>query len=63
MPDVKNWRDYLPSADASDSRLKLAMLRARYDDGAVSPAIYSVIRKLETDIAWGEHRQMWERDT
>jgi hypothetical protein len=47
--------DKAKSADISRSRL--AMLRARYDDGAVSPAIYSVIRQLETEIAWYEHRQ------
>jgi hypothetical protein len=39
----------------ADSRSQLAMLRARYDDGAVSPAIYRVIRQLETEIAWYEH--------
>jgi hypothetical protein len=36
-------------------RSELAVLRARYDDGAVSPAIYTIIRKLESDIAWCEH--------
>jgi hypothetical protein len=34
---------------------QLAYLRARYDSGAVSPAIYQAIKKLETDVAWLEH--------
>jgi hypothetical protein len=37
-------------------RAELAWLRARYDHVQVSPAIYAVIRKLESDIAWSEHR-------
>jgi hypothetical protein len=40
-----------------DWRAELARLRSRYDDGAVSPAIYAVIRKLEADIAWQEHQE------
>jgi hypothetical protein len=34
---------------------QLEYLRARYDSGAVSPAIYQAIKKLETDVAWCEH--------
>jgi len=37
-------------------RAELARLRARHDCGAVSPALYAVIRTLEIDIAWFEHR-------
>ena len=33
----------------------LEYLRARYDNGAVSPAVYQAIKKLETDVAWLEH--------
>jgi hypothetical protein len=36
-------------------RAMLEMLKARYDAGAVSPAIYAAIRKLEQEIAWREH--------
>jgi hypothetical protein len=42
-------------ASSSDVRTQLAQLRARHDHGAVSPAVFSVIRKLETEIAWAEH--------
>jgi hypothetical protein len=35
-------------------RAELEWLRARYDDGKVSPAIFAVIRELETTIAWAE---------
>ena len=38
-------------------RLERATLLARYDSGAFSPAIFKVIREIETDIAWIEHRQ------
>ena len=38
-------------------RRNLAMLRARYDDGAVSPAVYRVIRAIETELAWRQHRE------
>jgi hypothetical protein len=57
----------LPTADhqaeqtaypAAVLRRDLAMLRARYDDGAVSTAIYAVIKQIETDISWAEHRQV-----
>jgi hypothetical protein len=36
-------------------RAELMLLRARYDGGAVSAAVYVVIRGLEVDIAWIEH--------
>jgi hypothetical protein len=41
----------------ADLRAELALLRARYDSGAVSPAIYRVIREIETALAWAEHRK------
>ncbi len=47
----------IPSSTA-ELRAELAVLRARYDGGAVSPAIYAVIRSIETTIAWAEHRQV-----
>jgi hypothetical protein len=37
---------------------RLAMLRSRYDDGAVSPPVYAVIRAIETEIVWLEHRRV-----
>ena len=40
----------------SDIRTELARLQARYDHGAFPPAIFSVIRKLETELSWLEHR-------
>jgi hypothetical protein len=33
----------------------LAALRARYNGGAITPAIFAVIREIETSIAWIEH--------
>ena len=37
--------------------MHLAQLRGRYDDGAVSPAMYAAIKAIETDIWWLEHRR------
>lgn len=41
---------------AAQLRSELMMLRARYDDGAVSPAVYKIIKDLETRLAWLERR-------
>jgi hypothetical protein len=38
-------------------RGELRWLRARYDDGKISPAVFAVIREIETAIAWIEHRR------
>jgi len=43
--------------DLSRKRADLALLRARYDSGAVSAAVYAVIKRLECDIAWNEHKR------
>lgn len=37
------------------ARAELAFLRARHDDGAVSQAVYAIIKKLEADISWLEY--------
>jgi hypothetical protein len=42
----------------NELRAELALLRARYDSGAVAPAVYIVIREIETDIAWIKHQQV-----
>jgi hypothetical protein len=36
-------------------RAELKWLRARYDDGAISTAVFTVLKRLECDIAWAEH--------
>jgi hypothetical protein len=35
--------------------LILAMIRARYDYGAMPPGVYALVRKLETEISWRKH--------
>ncbi|MGO9682405.1 MAG: hypothetical protein ACLPTZ_07425 [Beijerinckiaceae bacterium] len=45
------------SVVAEKLRSELASIVARYDSGAVSPAIYAVIRAIESDIAWLEFRR------
>jgi hypothetical protein len=39
-------------------RSQLATLRVRYDSGAVSTAVYAVIRELEIELSWAEHRRV-----
>ena len=39
----------------------LEYLRARYNSGALSPAVYQAIKKLETDVAWCEHMAQEKR--
>jgi hypothetical protein len=38
-------------------RSQLAMLRSRYDSGAVPPPVYAIIYAIETEIAWLEHQR------
>jgi hypothetical protein len=47
----------MKTKSSDDLRTELALLRARYDHGAVAPSIYRLIRKLEDDIAWIEHQE------
>jgi hypothetical protein len=35
-------------------RGELRHLMARYDDGAIPPGIYAVVKRLERDISWAE---------
>ncbi len=53
--------DFLTSKSTGELRAELALLRARYDNGAVAPAVYQLIRTIETDISWAEHRQQGRR--
>ena len=39
-------------------RAELEWLRARYDGGAISTAVFSVVKRIEIDIAWAEHEDM-----
>jgi hypothetical protein len=41
-------------------RAELEWLRTCYDYGTISPAVFAVIREIETDIAWIEHYE-WVR--
>jgi hypothetical protein len=45
----------------SNIRIQLALLRVRYDCGAVSPAIYGVIKELEVEQAWRDHHRAQNR--
>jgi hypothetical protein len=38
-----------------DTRAQLAQLLSRYD-GALPPAVFSIIRSLQVELSWNEHR-------
>jgi hypothetical protein len=37
-------------------RGRLEQVKARYDDGAMSPGVYQAVMQIELEIAWNEHR-------
>jgi hypothetical protein len=39
---------------------ELLMLKTRYDYCAFSPAIYAIVKNIETEVSWIEHK-LWER--
>jgi hypothetical protein len=39
-----------------DVRTQLPPLLARYDTGAIPPAVFSIIRSLQVELSWNEHR-------
>jgi hypothetical protein len=45
----------LVPASTACLRDQLSWLRGRYDEGAIAPAIFSVIKKIEVELAWREH--------
>jgi hypothetical protein len=45
----------LTPASTAVMRAELAWLRSRHDGGAVAPAIYDVIKRIEIEIAWRQH--------
>jgi hypothetical protein len=47
----------LTPASTTALRAELEWLRSRYDHDKVSPAVFAVIREIETSIAWTEHRR------
>jgi hypothetical protein len=55
MPNIAENRSV--GKTEQDIRAKLALLRARYDSGAVPQGLFAVIRRLEIELAWVEHRK------
>jgi hypothetical protein len=43
--------------DFVELRSELYRPCARYDDGAVAPAVYAVIKSMETELSWARHRK------
>jgi hypothetical protein len=47
--------------DEKRLRDELEWMRGKYDDGAMPDAIYQVIRDLERNISWIQHKQIITR--
>jgi hypothetical protein len=47
----------LIATSTASLRDELAWLRARHDSGAVAPAVFRLIKRLETELAWRQHAQ------
>jgi hypothetical protein len=43
--------------DEAELRTMRHTLIARYDSGAMPPVVFVVIRQLETELSWREHRR------
>jgi len=41
---------------------QLVWLRSRYDTGAVAPAVYDVIKRIEVELAWRRHAQLYRAE-
>ena len=49
--DMKNQ-----TTESQILRGRLDQVRARYDDGAMSPGVYQAVKQIELEIAWCEHK-------
>jgi hypothetical protein len=38
-------------------RGRLEQVRARYDSGAIPPALYEAVKQMECEISWSEHKE------
>jgi hypothetical protein len=49
--------DYQTEQPTPDARAQLDALRIRYDTAKMPPAIYEVVKQLETELAWNQHNR------
>jgi hypothetical protein len=56
IPDCTTSRKAEFPSHEQALRAALAWVRARHDSGAVSPAVFSVMRMIEVELSWLEHR-------
>jgi hypothetical protein len=56
IPDCTTARNTDFPSHEQALRAALAWVRARHDSGAISSAVLCVIRTLEIEIAWRQHR-------
>jgi hypothetical protein len=51
----RNTKFGFPSHEAA-LRQALQWVRARHDSGALSPGVAAVLKMIETELAWRQHR-------
>ena len=53
----KRFLPHITTPSTAALRDERIWLLARHDSGAITPAIFKIVRSLEVDIAWAEHRE------
>ena len=54
---TRNNFPHSPAPSTAALRDERIWLLARHDSGAITPAIFKVVRTIEIDIAWTEYRE------
>jgi hypothetical protein len=56
IPDCTTSRNTNFPSHEQALRAALEWIRARHDSGAISPAVFSVMRMIEVELSWLAHR-------
>jgi hypothetical protein len=58
LHDRASARNNNPPFPSHEQALRSALewVRARHDDGALSPGTFAVLKMIEVEIAWRQHR-------
>lgn len=54
---MSDLRAHVMTRAESEARLDLLMIQAKYDGAGMPPAMYALLKQIETDIAWCQHRE------
>jgi len=62
LPPPATKKEEVVTRDERRLRGELAWLRSRYDDGKVSPAVFAVVKAIETELSWCAHARKEARE-